>query len=70
MLFYNFQLRALAQTKTGIYWKGQKKTRAFPPKKTASTALSVPFKNQNNEWTDSEIFRRRSRDAFPHYPTF
>jgi len=24
MLFYNFQLRAHAQTKTGVYWKGQK----------------------------------------------
>ena len=70
MLFYNFQMRAHAQTKTGIYWKGQKTRASPPPSKKVSTAPSVPYKNQNNERTNSEIFRPRFRDAFPHYPTF
>jgi len=66
-IFSCARMRKLKLTYTG---KAKKKLELSPTKKKASTALSVPYKNQNNEWTVSEIFRRRFRDAFPHYQTF
>jgi len=51
---YNVVLRALAQNKTRIYWKGQL-ARAL--KNLEPTALPVAYKNHMNTLMDSEIFR-------------